>query len=213
MLGNNKNLFTGFAVAFLVTIITLTAIPQSEKSETNTEVTWGFGNSPTCGIAIDVHENISLGNVPLDPGGVINFSSPEYGYNGNNRRVVSTESDCPGGYTLQVSVDNKPEPTSVDVLEDFQLTSKIQNTKAKSGAEITLPNNWNEFSGWGSGGEYLEIGKVNSADNTGNNWGNNINGTNWLMDYRYRMDSNDVPGGSYKVELLYTVHSRNSTGT
>ena len=173
----------------------------SVEVEDTTKVQWKF-DSESCTVAIDVHGNKNLPRKQdLDPGSALIWSD----YFGD--MTVNTESNCTSGYTVSVYPSNT-HPNTVDVLEDFSLAARKGVTNAdpqKVSIELPNPDDWNYFSGEGSTND-LDLGQVDESDDSGNL--NHVDGTEWIMDYRYEMDSDDVLNEEYYVELTYVVSTK-----
>lgn len=175
--------------------------PGNTEVEEKTKAQWKFDSSQ-CSVAIDVHKNRNLHRQSLVPGEYLTWSNS---FN-DSQLTVTTESNCYHGYVVSVYASNThPNPDTVNVLEDFELAAEKGSTYADPGSvSITLTNDWNSFDGTGSTNS-LSLGKVEESDKHGNL--NNVDGTEWIMDYRYKMDDDDIPNTEYFVELTYVVSS------
>ncbi|MFP3953525.1 MAG: hypothetical protein ACLFVS_05315 [Candidatus Acetothermia bacterium] len=166
--------------------------------EDKAKAQWKF-NQVQCSVAIDVHDNLNLQNQTLIPGDYLTWSDDF----SEGNRTVKTESDCPDGYTLSVYTDNV-KPNSVPVLDDFSFSVTKGSSQADPGSVDLFLSSWTSL----TEGEMnsVDIGEVTESDLSGNL--NNVNGTEWIVDYRYLMDADDEPNREYFVEMTYVVSSR-----
>ena len=169
------------------------------------KVHWNF-DSENCSVAINTHTPINFGSVNLEAGGWIYFRdrTDEAG------RTVYTESNCTSGYDVYVEAKSY-KPNGVDVLDDFRFSTDMVSTRADSAEAIA--SDWSIFSETGSS---VHMGSVTGSDVGSSNFSpgaGNVDGTEWLMDYKYQMDSADTLGSSYQVQLEFTVTSKDSGGS
>jgi len=167
-----------------------------------TKPQWKFTSSQ-CSVAINAHGNVNLFQETLNPGNFLVWSNSF----DDSSLTVATESDCYDGYTVSVYASNvQPNANVVNVLEHFQLKAEKGSSYADPDKVVLNLDDWSTLSATGSSHD-IEVGNVNESDLHGNMNGNNVDGTEWIMDYRYEMDEEDVPNREYFVELTYTVSS------
>ncbi len=200
-----RALFIGLLIGLLAVGISGGLVAGKKGSETGrisdkAKPQWKF-TQVECAVAIDVHKNLNLFQSTLDPETYLNWN-PAFT---DSERTVATESNCPSGYVLSAYV-SKTRPNGVNVLEDFEFGASKGTTNADpSQVSILLPDTWNWFQDTGSENS-LAIGEVLESDVSGNF--NKVNGTHWIMDYRYEMDSGDLPNVEYFVEMTFVVSAK-----
>lgn len=198
-----------FFVIFFSLIFSLTLLVAGDGTvrADSPKVNWNF-NDETCSVAINTHTPINYGNVTLEAGEWIYFRDGT----SEDGRTVYTESNCTSGYDVYVEAKSY-KPNGVNVLEDFQFSTDMVSTRAESAEAIVT--DWGTFSETGSSGS-VHMGSVSGSDVGNTNFSpgaGNVDGTEWLMDYRYQMDSADTLSGSYQVQLEFTVTSKDSGGS
>lgn len=173
----------------------------SVVAEDSTKAKWKFKEG-YCTVAINAHGLKDLQKQPRDAGSELIWSN----HFGSNMKVT-TESSCSSGYNVQVHASNK-KPSSVDVLEDFGLKVQEFNAVNISSDEVTISEDLNDWAYFGEGNLYTSknLGSVNGPDDDGNL--NDVNGTEWIMDYKYRIESDDELNKQYQVKLVYQVSSQ-----
>lgn len=181
--------------------------PGTVEVEKKTKAQWQFDSS-RCTVAIDVHKNANLFRQELDSTSELIWSQD--GSFTDSDLKVKTESNCYNGYEVYVYASNtSPNPekyADFDVLDDFYVKVRSVDSSASN-----YSNNLEEWAGFDEigSGDTNTLGYVNERDLVGSkNPLNSVNGTEWLMDYKYDMDNQDVPNEEYFVELTYIVSSQ-----